>query len=413
MPRGKMQKSAATLIFYITATKSCAEKSEFYKKEHMIKESAKLKSLVDQLINPNPENELSAESFTDTIAAECHRLKYAVYEIFKSEPNPEVAAWDVNNFHSNLIKLTDRVTEKLDGDEQPLAYTLYCLTDILNFNETCFMGIISDKQEVPQFYILKMKEMLHTHWRAVEEGLGRKRIAPWTIREICSGLRSMVKRSYPAINYLDYHYFQVFFSELTLFASDQRRKNWEQRMLYFLNHFNFNHMGFFNHWTSFFLKKLKTIALVKEKLRMINNTKYLLSHTSVIKDIAYDRYSASLHVHLLLFLEEQKELILSRSTMEPPEPVKLQTQLSADELSVEFYYKYRQKLFNYESKKEAARDFAAVHSSKQTQDISAHSIGRFDKKRLFPAALKYHRIILAIDKEIIRDFKLGGKESEV
>lgn len=391
----------------------------------MLNETAKLTSLVGRLNALDSGDQRELAGLTEAITAECIRLKAAVYQIFKSEPNESIAAWDINNFHAELIRLCNLVTEKLQwrddhdivevmspvGDIHPLAYALYCLTDMVNFSENCFRGFVGSWQAVPHFCVIKMRALLQGTWPAIEQGLRKKRISFWMIREISSGLNALVKRSYPAITYRDHDYIQVFLSELARLASDPRKKNWEQRLLYFLNHYNFNHMGFFNHWTASFRKRLEAPVEVEDKIRLIDNTKHLFSHTSGLKHLAFDPGSDTLNAHILLFLDEQRMLISGRSTSSPG-AVKLKMRLSADELSLEFHYKYRQNLFNYQTRKEAAHDFAAVHSSSQTEEISAHTIGRLDKKRLFSSAVKYHRILLTIDKQIREDFDIEGKDSD-
>lgn len=384
----------------------------------MIKEAAKLRSLVDQLITMGPENELNATSFVDTIATECHRVKCAVYEIFKSEPNPEIAAWDVTNFHAGLVKLADQVTERLDagekqliihaappeGDVHPLAFALYCLTDILNFDETCFRGIISNAQVIPQFYILKMKEMLQGKWPGIEEDLQKKKIASWIIREIESGLYSFCARTYPALNYDDYRYFMVFFRELEKLAGNPKNKNWQRRIFFFLLRFNFNHLGLFNHWQDSVRRRIKASA-PNGKLEMIDDLEQMLAHCSPLNDHAYnhDLKELSLKQHMLVFLHHQKQKAIREI---PAEQIKLKTTMNVNTHALEFHYKYKQRIYNYDTKIEAATSYAAVHESKGRTDFSIDSLLHLDRNKLKNEAVEFHKMLKGMDDDLREDFDL-------
>lgn len=388
----------------------------------MLTQICRLNELIGEITRINSEkhpDEAIPGELSDLLTTECRRLKAAIYELYKKAPDKQTAAWDLNNYHSALVRIANEVTDQLPEEEltimsksaasgddnNPVLYCLYCLADLLNCNEMCYRGILNLTQPVPHLFVLRMKELLTTHLPAIKEGLKKKDVAAWIIREIESGLNSAVRRTFPALNYHDYSYFQTFIPELSRFAADTRQKDWTKRTLLFLLKFNFNHIGLFNRWSDDIRRSLSARGNRKHQIRFLDRETELLNHTRAFPNLSYDWFSPSLKEHFTSFLALQKQTIMNEIEAErKDDAVHLRMRQSVDGLSVDFNYRYKLNQFVYRTREEAAADYAVVHSTPHTSQISAHSIQKFDKTSLIGAAVEYRRTLQKIIEMIGKDF---------
>ncbi|MGX5687398.1 hypothetical protein [Arcticibacter tournemirensis] len=388
----------------------------------MLTEIRRLKDLIGEITKRNTKrhsDEAFASELLDPLTAECQRLKGTIYGLYKKAPDKQTATWDLNNYHSALVRIANEVMHQLpeeeliiiskpaatQGENDPLLYCLYCVADLLNCNEMCYRGILDFKQPVPLLFVLRMKELLTAHLPAIKEGLRKKDVAAWIIREIESGLNSAVRRTFPALNYHDYFYFQTFIPELSRFAADTREKEWTKRTLLFLLKFNFNHIGLFNRWSDDIGRSLSARGNRKHQVRFLDRETELLNHTRAFPNLSYDWFSLSLKEHFTSFLALQKQTIMNEIEAErKDDAVHLRMRQSVDGLSVDFNYRYKLNQFDYRTREEAAADYAVIHSTPHTSQISAHSIQKFDKTSLIGAAVEYRRMLQKIIEMIGKDF---------
>ncbi|KAA8482010.1 hypothetical protein F1649_12775 [Arcticibacter tournemirensis] len=388
----------------------------------MLTEIRLLKDLIGEITKRNSKR-LSDEAFAsellEPLTTECQRLKAAIYELYKKAPDKQTAAWDLNNYHAALVAIANKITRQLPEEEltimsksaatgddnNPLLYCVYCLADLLNCNEMCYRGILDFKQPVPHLFVLRMNELLTAQLPAIKEGLKKKDVAAWIIREIESGLNSVVRRTFPALNYHDYSYFQTFVPELSRFAADTRHKDWTKRTLLFMLKFNFNHIGLFNRWSDDIRRSLSARGNRKHQIHFLDRETELLNHTRPFPNLAYNWFSPSLKEHFLSFLVLRKQAAINEiEAAKKDDVVHLRMRQSVDWLSVDFNYRYKLNLFDYRTKEEAAAVYAVVHSTPHTSQISAHSIQKSDKTRLIGSAVEYRRMLQKIIEMIGKDF---------
>lgn len=332
------------------------------------------------------------------------QIETAVYTAFKSNPD-QVAVWDAQNFHTDLVQLIDHHTPAEPNESAtPL---LKRLLETLQFCEQKFQVPINLKAPVPRLYESQLRSQISQLEGTIASALAEKQVNPVLINKITHGFHLICSQPTGKLNYATYQYLRQFLPALTDLSQSTLSKDWNLRLFRFFIQYNYNHMGIYNWWertTQRTLQHKDAIDSLEYIYQLINEIEHIDQRTP----LGYQTWREPLKNQLLAYLERHRALLADKKLVqEIQEPAKLIVNIPVDEQNVHFNQDFEAGVYAaYSSKKEASEAYSKVILGPEGVKISAHSLRKSDKSKYYSAADRVEESLAEKRETISKEFGL-------
>lgn len=331
----------------------------------------------------------------------CAKVLDDMFVLFRQINTPEMASQLINQCYVLIRNLLDQLWSAPD------LFSSFEAVEKLYFRfELSFGFYIQPGNTPPLFLQQQLSEEIKRRLPAVSSKLLEKAIPELYILELKYGIESLLNPGkQPQLCYAHLDYIPKLLGGLEQIARDNRDKVWADRYVFLMIRFNFNYPGFFNRWSEQLTKTLKQLdrGRALEHLYHIDQQLTFSYHSG---DLCYNLSQEPLLEQMLLYVDDAlNKLEDSPQDIASEEDTALLTKLSADELNLLFYYFYKANIFDYPSKREAAKAFSAFIYSKTNRKISYKTLEKFEKAALEASAIKMRRLLTSIIKAIDHDFR--------
>lgn len=331
----------------------------------------------------------------------CTKVLDDMFVLFRQIKTPEMASQLINQCYVLIRNLLDQLWSAPD-----LFFSFEAVEKLYFRFELSFGFYLQQGNTPPLFLQQQLSEEIKRRLPAISSKLLEKAIPELYILELKYALESLLNpEKQPQLCYAHLDYIPKLLGGLEQISRDNRDKVWTDRYVFLMIRFNFNYPGFFNRWSEQLTKTLKQLdrGRAQEHLFHIEQQLRLSYHSG---DLCYNLSQEPLLEQMLLYVNNAlNKLEDSPQDIAPEEDTALLTKLSADELNLLFYYFYKAKIFDYPSKREAAKAFSAFIYSKTNRKISYKTLEKFEKAALEASAIKMRRLLTSIIKAIDHDFR--------
>lgn len=362
-------------------------------------------SYIRLLLDHRPDG--NAKSLLDKLSIETNVLSIVIAKTYAKNPKSNKFKDELHRCFSQLVNISNELwlSKPAHSDAKSALQTINLLIDHLVVHYT---PLITQKQALPFYRLHELKEQLHLNLQPIAVQLKEKNINEQFIVQLFKALADLFKEGrYPSCVYAQENYLSIFMTQLRLMAADVRKKDWERRLKQLLIKYNFNHMGiykFLAHDAKTQLNKIKDPVQLHQLLHELN---VWLAQLQLMPTLAYQAENDTLKNLLLKEIALYREHFIEKMGLsKAPEADKIACNSSVNELSLFFHYHYEDGLYNYKTKKEAAIAICQHVQSKETKDISPHSLTKFDKLQLNHAAIKLYQRNRRIQERLVEDFDL-------
>ncbi|MFD2556285.1 hypothetical protein [Sphingobacterium tabacisoli] len=322
--------------------------------------------------------------------------------LFRRINTPKMASQVINQCYVAISGLLDQIWST------PSLFVHFKAMEKLYFRFELSFSLYLLAGNTPPLYLQQqLSGEVERRLPAICSKLAKKEVPKSYILELQYALKSLFNPcKQPSCNYAHLSYLPQLLNALEEIAHDDRDKAWTERFIFLMIRFNFNYPGFFNRWSEELTDALELLGTVRERqlhLFRIESQLNLSYHSS---DLCYNLYQEPLLEQMRLYINviiEKLEHSPDDITLE--EDTALLTRLSGDELNFLFYYFYKAKIFDYPSKREAAKAFSTFIYSKTNRRISYKTLEKFDKAALEASVNKMRRLLTSIIKAIDDDFR--------
>ncbi|WP_164112593.1 MULTISPECIES: hypothetical protein [Sphingobacterium] len=321
---------------------------------------------------------------------------------FRQINTPEMASPVINQCYIAISNLLDQLWCA------PSLLPAFQTVEKLYFSfELSFGFYIQPGSTPPLFLQQQLSEEIKGRLPAISSKLVKKAIPESYILELKYALKSLLNpNKQPHCCYAHLRYIPKLLDGLQAIAHDERDKVWTDRYVYLMIRYNFNYPGFFNRWSEQLTKALKQLDTFHAKERYLFHIEHELHLSYHSSDLCFNMHQECLLEQMLLYVRSILEKLGdSHKDMALEEDTALLTKLNGDELNLLFYYFYKAKIFDYPSKREAAKAFSTFIYSKTNRKISYKTLEKFEKSNLAGSAIKVRRLLKSVVEAIDRDFR--------
>lgn len=356
------------------------------------------------LLNANKDHN---NSVLETFISETNRLRHLLSLRYEQSQKTNRFKNELNINFNKLIHLSDELYIK-QHHHSDAKHALPILNQLIAHIRERYVTLLDQMQQLPLYRQQELKAKLAQDLQPIHAQLTAKKINEAFIHQVLKALKDLFKDGrYPTCSYAQETYLSVFVPQLKLLAADRRTKDWERRLKQLVIKYNLNHMGVYK----FLAQQAKSqLALIKDHVkvhRLIHELNLWLEQLQASTSLAYEPHTATLKELLLKELQLHQTYLLEQLNLSnQPNADKIALNTSVNELSLYFHYLYTEGVYNYKTKKEAASAICQHVQSKETKDISAHSLTKFDKLQLNNAAIKLYQRNKRIQQRLMTDFDL-------
>lgn len=357
------------------------------------------------LLHHNPSDK--ATSLLENLGLETNGLRVMIFKTYFKNPKSKRFKSELNSHFTKLSNIADELWLA-----QPTNATAKSASEIINPLLDHLMAhyatLLDQTQALALYRLQRLKNQLNIALSPIRMQLSNKNINESLLFQLFKALSDLLKESrYPRCSYLQETYLSVFIKQLQLLAADPRKKDWERRLKQLLIKYNFNHMGIYK-----FLAQEAKIQLAKIKdpvqvHQLLHDLNVWLAQLQLIPKLAYQPENDTLKNLLLKEMTLYRDHFIEKMQLgKVPAADKIACTSSVNELSLYFHYLFEDGLYNYKTKKEAAIAICQHVQSKETKEISPHSLTKFDKLQLNHAAIKLYQRNRRIQEKLVADFDL-------
>lgn len=337
---------------------------------------------------------------------ESNGLRTIISRAYQKNPKSRKLEQELNRCFTKLCAAANELwlakpTNEVVKDAQ---HTIHQFIDHLMDSYTL---ILYQTHALPLYRLQQSKNKLASSMKPIQILLSSKNINEAFLAQLYKALRDLFKDNrYPCCCYAQENYLWVFIKQLQLLAADPRKKDWERRLKQLLIKYNFNHMGVYKFLATEAKAQLNKTQDPLQVHQRLHELKVWLAQLQLIPDLAYQPEHETLKGLLLKEITLYREHFMEKLSLGTNGTDKIICNSSVNELSLFFHYLYEEGLYNYKTKKEAAIAVAQHVRSKETREISPHSLTKFDKLQLNQAAVKLYQRNRRIQERLVADFDL-------
>lgn len=338
---------------------------------------------------------------------ELNGLKMMLIQHHDHNVKPSLFKREFNYIFFKLTELSNTLYRKKTNNNA-IKEAFILINQSIEDLQKRYQNLISDHQGLAKFKYEVLKKLTKSHLPQFEKQLLAKKVNKDLVYQLIKAITDLlIEGRYPSLSYTQENYLLIILPQLKQLSEDQRNKDWERKLKQFLIKYNFNYMGIYKLLVEERKSKLSQIIDLSKLLDHLNELHLWLSQIQEIPNLAYQPKTDSLKIMLIKELILQKSFLKEKIQLDQQNPIsKLDCNASVHELCLLFHYHFEEGLFNYKTKKEAAEALSQHLKSKAMQDISVHSLIKFDKLQLNNAALKLYQRYKRIQDKLIKDFDL-------
>ena len=341
------------------------------------------------------------------IRQECDRFRTLLSEmLFTIEDNQRLClAFQIQ--YRELTALANKLFLQSSPSFKSAQEALQVVASLLRFIEVRYAEIIGKNTAVCLFTVKGISKDISALNQNLKNALAEKGVSETLLFQLFKAQDDLFRENrYPAFSTGNLRYLETLSPQLNKIASDKREKDWNKKIRQLLLKYNFNHMGVYNFFENENQQQIMQGRNATEQRRLLYKKVLSVEQIQVLPNLSYDLNADGLKEMLLKHLRLMEDWMNNELRAGKGETEKLRNNVSVNELALDFHYRYGQKEFIYKTKKEAALAFCQTNSSKQTNDISPHSMLKFDKLEQYDAAIKLYQRNLRMQHQLIQDFGL-------
>ncbi|WP_437920425.1 hypothetical protein [Sphingobacterium sp. LRF_L2] len=341
--------------------------------------------------------------FKSALQEACAQTFLEINNIYRNYSSFDMANKAIQHCHKLLVQFHDSIIS--DTDIPPLLPET--VGQLLNRFEQSFHEHLLAGSPLRQDIQDTLYQETIQRLTYIQDGLQQKNIASCYLSELFTAIESLFRKGkLPSLHYHHRHYLDRFLYALEELAADQRKKNWTYRFIQTLLNYNFNYMGMINRWQQQQESTLtKMLDYASQEFYILQQEDKLRLH-SHNKNYVFDLDRPSLAKHMKDYLKRKKSRLKKQSESQPIADTEvLLSNLNADELTILFHYSHKVQLFQYSTKREAAKAFSQYVKSKTNRNISCKTLEKFDKVDLEIAAIVIRKKLKEMANLLEKDFK--------
>ncbi|WP_131539777.1 hypothetical protein [Pedobacter nototheniae] len=363
-----------------------------------------IKAFADQIISHSQQ---VPQELVLAFRQECERFRALLSEMMFSIEDPDKLSLTFSIHHQELTGLANKLFLKANASGKTLRIALEIVVDLLRFIEEKYGGILGENALVCAFTVKGVSREVSALTTELKMKLQHKGVSAPLLFQLFKAHDDLFRENrYPAFTTGNLRYLETIAPQIQKFANDKREKDWNKKLRQLLIKYNFNHMGLYNFFENEHQQQVLQGRTTLDRQRLLYKKVLAIEQIQVLPNLSYDPNAERLKDMLLKHLHLMQEMMKDEVKTGKQEVQKLRYNVSVNELALDFHYRYGEKEFIYKTKKEAAQAFCQNNSSKQVNDISPHSMLKFDKLEQYDAAIKLYQRNLRIQNRLIEDFGL-------
>lgn len=346
------------------------------------------------------------------IKQECEWLKTLFNTSFNYITDAFMLTETTTTRYTGLVALANDLWDSSARHNSIHRAALMELIALIAYMEQHYSDFLKTEQAISDFERFKLHHQVSARLITINHLLLSKGVSENLVCKIIKAVDDLFDtEKHLVFSRADHQYLKLFISALFTLAADQRNKDHNLRLRRLLIQWNFNHMGVYKALEAEQQKNASAFRCHKKQHQYLHDQGFWLNQIEPKTTSGYNMQTRDLKSLLLKQVESLQVHFAEVLQLKQFELLhKFGLILSVDEFAIEFKYNYDEGIFDYPHKKDAAEALCPLIRTKGTDDVSVRNLLKFDKTKLYRAAVKsFHRHCRIIEK-LAKDFGIGLPE---
>lgn len=344
----------------------------------------------------------------DALKTESVRLKIIFRTSIEHATDSFKLTETMNSHYIQLVALANDLWERAKIPNPIARRAMMEVLSLKDLLECEYGNFLDEFRIITNFERFKLENKVLSELIIIKEQLRFKKIGEEMILQLEKVFLDLFKESKCFVfSALNKDYVNVLLAGLSLIANDKRDKDWNVRLRQLLIKYNCNHRGIFMLLEAEHKHQILLVKDAEMQEDLLHDKEMWIEQIQSDKVFAYNRSGNDLKSMLLKHITAMRPHLAKKHKIRRTEKQeKVKYKLSVDELSLVYHYHWEEKIYDYPSKRAAAKAFCEHNRSMGTADISVNSFLKFDKLEQQNAALKLYQRITRIQNKLKGDFDI-------